>query len=76
MPAQELHRESLSSFNSLIDTCDVVVLCQTGFRADIPLPAEIVDIKRLVKQFYNTAVDKVSSTLFLIYSVNIIYTTI
>jgi len=68
MPSQELHTTSLCYFNTLIDKCDVVLLCQEGgFRADVPLPDEIVSIKRLVKQFYNASGDKVHSyhlTLF------------
>jgi hypothetical protein len=65
MPSQELHRESLSAFNSLLDTCDVVLLCQQHFRADVPLPEEVADIKLLVKEFYNTAVDKVRLIKFI-----------
>jgi hypothetical protein len=62
MPSQELHTASLSDFNTLIDKCDVVLLCQEGgFRADVPLADEIVSIKRLVKQFYNAGGDKVRS---------------
>jgi hypothetical protein len=68
MPSQELHTESQSDFNSLIDKCDVVILCgQGGFRADVPLPHEIATIKRLVKQFYNANVEKVSAFYFIYY---------
>jgi len=61
MPSQELHRQSQADFNRLIDTCDLVLLCsQGGFRADVPLPHEIVGIKVLVKQFYNVNAEKVN----------------
>ena len=66
MPSQELHRESLLGFNNLLDTCDVVVLCQEHFRTDVPLPEDVADVKFLVKEFYNTAVDKVSYNLLLL----------
>lgn len=63
MPSQELHRESLSSFNALIDKCDVVILCQDGgFRCDVPLANDIANVKRLLKEFYNTSTDKVKLT--------------
>jgi hypothetical protein len=68
MPSHELNRQSQSDFNSLIDTCDLVILCsQGGFRADVPLAHEIVAIKRLVKQFYNTNVEKVNGIIRLLY---------
>jgi hypothetical protein len=59
MSSQELHSESQLAFTSLLDTCDVVVLCQEHFRADTPLAEEVKDIKQLVKEFYTTPVDKV-----------------
>ena len=68
MPSHELNRQSQSDFNILIDTCDLVILCsQRGFRADVPLPHEIAAIKRLVKQFYNTNIEKVNSIKVLHY---------
>jgi len=71
MPSQELHTESQSDFNSLIDKCDVVILCgQGGFRADVPLPHEIATIKRAVKQFYNANVEKVSVYYFNYITIN------
>jgi hypothetical protein len=61
MPSQELHHESLSTFNSLLGTCNVVLLCQQHFHDDVLLPEEVASIKFLVKEFYNMAVDKVRS---------------
>jgi hypothetical protein len=60
MSSQELHHESLSAFNSLLDTCDVVLLCKQNFYVDMLLPDEVQNIKTLlVKEFYNTTVEKV-----------------
>jgi hypothetical protein len=68
MASHVLHRESPSLFNSWIDKCDVVVLCQEGgFRCDVPLADNIANIKRLLKEFYSTKTDKVISELNLFY---------
>jgi hypothetical protein len=58
MASHVLHREILSLFNSWIDKCDVVVLCQEGgFRCDVPLAKDIANVKRLLKEFYCAKID-------------------
>jgi hypothetical protein len=59
MTAPQLSTESQSAFISLLDTYDVVLLCQNKFGANLPLPDEIANIKFLIKEFYTEKVDKV-----------------
>jgi hypothetical protein len=74
MNATQISTESLSTFTSLLDTCDVVLLCQNDFRADIPLPGEIADIKvLLLKEFYSEKIDKVSVLLLVKVFTNVYY---
>lgn len=70
MPSQELQRESLTAFTSVVDKCDLVILCQENFMTDVPLPGEITDIKRLLKDFYISTPDKVSRKHILFFNID------
>jgi hypothetical protein len=50
--ATELYRESVSDFVQLVNTCDVVMLCQQSLRTDSPSTNDIATIKAMLIRDY------------------------
>jgi hypothetical protein len=53
--ATEIYRDSASDFKSLVESSDVVLLCQEHFRTDCPTTDEVAAIKATLIQDYVTS---------------------